>query len=163
MCTQILGHPRPTSRDILAIPSRKQQQQQREAPCISSVSRTSKSRGRDVPPSGSLMSQHCPAQQKPYLKAVFLFLTSSGRLQQHSCRRLAKTTWENSCWESAKVSHKRAFALLTPEEAPLDMAKMLQKASVRAPSCQRMSANTLLCDTLALADMSRETVRPKSC
>ena len=36
-------------------------------------------------------------------------------------------------WESAKVSHKRVFALLTPEIRSWKMAEMLQKTSVRAP------------------------------
>ena len=36
-------------------------------------------------------------------------------------------------WESAKVSHKRVFALLTPEMRGWKMAQMLQKTSVRAP------------------------------
>ena len=39
-------------------------------------------------------------------------------------------------WESAKVSHKRVFALLTPEIRGHEMAQMLQKpafAGVRAP------------------------------
>ena len=50
-------------------------------------------------------------------------------------------------WESAKVSHKRVFALLKPEIRGWKMAQMLQKTSVRAPG-----VNTLLCDTFALAD-----------
>ena len=33
-------------------------------------------------------------------------------------------------WDSAKVSHKRVFALLTPENLQLAMAQMLQKTSV---------------------------------
>ena len=36
-------------------------------------------------------------------------------------------------WESTKVSHKSAFALLTPEIHSYEMAQMLQKNSVRAP------------------------------
>ena len=55
-------------------------------------------------------------------------------------------------WESAKVSHKRVFALLTPEIHSYEMAQMLQKPVFALPGCQRMSVNTLLCDTLALAD-----------
>ena len=55
-------------------------------------------------------------------------------------------------WESAQVSHKRVFALLTTEKAPLDMAKMLQKPVFALLGCQRMSVNTLLCDTLTLAE-----------
>ena len=37
------------------------------------------------------------------------------------------------CWESAKVSHKRVFALLTPEIHSYELTQMLQKTSVRAP------------------------------
>ena len=55
-------------------------------------------------------------------------------------------------WESAKVSHKRVFALLTPEIRSSKMAQMLQKPVFALPGCQRMSVNTLLCDTLGLAD-----------
>ena len=36
------------------------------------------------------------------------------------------------------------------------MAQMLQKPVFALPGCQRMSVNTLLCDTLGLADDSRE-------
>ena len=56
-------------------------------------------------------------------------------------------------WESAKVSHKRVFALLTPEIRSEKMTHMLQKPVFALPGCQRMSVNTLLCDTLALADL----------
>ena len=55
-------------------------------------------------------------------------------------------------WESAKVSHKRVFALLMPEIRGWKMAQMLQKPVFALPGCQRTSVNTLLCDTLALAD-----------
>ena len=55
-------------------------------------------------------------------------------------------------WESAKVSHKRVFALLTPEIHSCEMAQMLQKPVFALPGCQRLSVNTLLCDTLGLAD-----------
>ena len=45
------------------------------------------------------------------------------------------------------------------------MAKMLQKPVFALPGCRRMSVNTLLCDTLALADFlsvgSRERKRKK--
>ena len=57
-------------------------------------------------------------------------------------------------WESAKVSHKRVFALLTPEIHSYEMARMLQKPVFALPGCQRMSVNTLLCDTLALAEQN---------
>ena len=56
-------------------------------------------------------------------------------------------------WESAKVSHKRVFALLTPENPHLEIAQMLQKPVFALPGCQRMSVNTLLCDTLGLAEL----------
>ena len=54
--------------------------------------------------------------------------------------------------ESAKVSHKRVFALLTPEKPQLEMAEMLQKPVFALPGCQLISVNTLLCDALGLAD-----------
>ena len=58
-------------------------------------------------------------------------------------------------WESAKVSHKTVFALLTPEIQSYEMAQMLSKPVFALPGCQRMSGNTLLCNTLALADQSQ--------
>ena len=39
------------------------------------------------------------------------------------------------------------------------MAEMLQKTVFTLPGCQRMSANTLLCDTLTLADAFAERQR----
>ena len=57
-------------------------------------------------------------------------------------------------WEDAKVSHKRVFALLTPEIRSKKMAQMLQKPVFALPGCQRMSVNTLLCDTLGPADFT---------
>ena len=42
-------------------------------------------------------------------------------------------------------------------ELQLDMAKMLQKPMFALPGCQRISVNTLLCDTLGLADLGRKT------
>ena len=50
------------------------------------------------------------------------------------------------------MSHKRAFALLTPEIRSWKIAQMLQKPVFALPGCQRMSVNTLLCDTLGLAE-----------
>ena len=47
---------------------------------------------------------------------------------------------------------KRVFALLTPEIRGKRMAQMLQKPVFALPGCQRMSVNTLLCDTLGLAN-----------
>ena len=55
-------------------------------------------------------------------------------------------------WESAKVSHKRVFALLTPEIPHPETAQMLQKPVFALRGCQPMSVNTLLCDTLGLAE-----------
>ena len=55
-------------------------------------------------------------------------------------------------WESAKVSHKRVFALMTPEIHSHQMVQMLQKPAFALPGCQQMSVNTLLCNTLGLAD-----------
>ena len=62
---------------------------------------------------------------------------------------------EGVIWESARVSHKRVLALLTPEIPQLEMARVLQKPVFALPGCQRMSVNTLLCDTLGLADHCR--------
>ena len=64
------------------------------------------------------------------------------------------TEFPRKRWESAKVSHKRVFALLTPEIHSYEMAQMLQKPVFALPGCQRTSVNTLLCDTLALAEKS---------
>ena len=55
-------------------------------------------------------------------------------------------------WESAKASHKRVFALLTPEIRGWKMAQMLQKPVFALPGCRQTSVNTLLCDTLGLAE-----------
>ena len=55
-------------------------------------------------------------------------------------------------WESAKVSHKRVFALLTPEIRGWRMAQMLQKPVFALPGCQQTSVNTRLCDTLGPAE-----------
>ena len=44
----------------------------------------------------------------------------------------------SSEWESAKVSHKRVFALLTPEIHSYEMAQMLQKPVFALPG---LSAN----------------------
>ena len=49
--------------------------------------------------------------------------------------------------ESAKVSHKRVFALLTPEKPQL-------RSVFALPGCQWTSVNTLLCDTLGLAEQA---------
>ena len=53
---------------------------------------------------------------------------------------------------SAKALHKRVFALLTTEIRGWKMAEMLQKPVFALPGCQRTSVNTLLCDTLELAE-----------
>ena len=42
--------------------------------------------------------------------------------------------------------------LLTPEKPQLEMAKMLQKPVFALQGCQLVSVNTLLCDTLGLAE-----------
>ena len=55
-------------------------------------------------------------------------------------------------WESAKVSHKRVFALLTPDIHSYELAQMLQSPVFALPGCQRMSVNSFLCDTLGLAE-----------
>ena len=49
---------------------------------------------------------------------------------------------------------QRVFVLLTPKIDSYEMAQMLEKKTVLAlPGCQRMSVNTLLCDTLGLAQI----------
>ena len=65
-------------------------------------------------------------------------------------------------WESAKASHKRVFALFTPEIPHLEMAQMLQKPVFVLPGCQPMSVNTLLCDTLGLAEFNM-SLQSRSC
>ena len=68
-------------------------------------------------------------------------------------------------WGSSKVSHKRVFALLTPEIRGYEMAQILQKPVFALPGCQRMSANTLLCDTLGLPDfgLPQKGLRKRGC
>ena len=66
-------------------------------------------------------------------------------------------------WESAKVSHKRVFALLTPEIHSYEWLKSCQKAVFALPGCQRMSVSTLLCDALALADASADNILASDC
>ena len=73
-------------------------------------------------------------------------------ITSHNAMVPAELCWSNVEWESAKVSHKRVFALLTPELPHLEMAQMLQKPVFALPGCQQISVNTLLCDTLGLAD-----------
>ena len=63
--------------------------------------------------------------------------------------------------ESAKVSRKRVFALLTPEIHSCVIAQMVRKPVFALPGCQRMSVNTLLCDTLGLADPHSNRVHAK--
>ena len=58
-------------------------------------------------------------------------------------------------WESAIVSHKMVFALLTPENQHLEMAHVLQKPMFALLRCQQMSVNTLLCDTLGWLTIAR--------
>ena len=70
---------------------------------------------------------------------------------RENCRKVSKN-FLTLFGESAKVSHKRVFALLTPEIRSKKMAQTLQKPVFALPNCQRMSVNTLLCDTLGLAD-----------
>ena len=76
-----------------------------------------------------------------------IFLCNGKPYQSHTKFGLFK------CWESAKVLHKRVFALLAPENMHLEMSQMLQKPVFALPGCQQMSVNTLLCDTLALAEV----------
>ena len=86
-----------------------------------------------------------------------LFFASNSRFMRlfqaalDTCLRLSRQPL--FCWESAKVSHKRVFALLTPEIRGWKMAQMLQKPVFALPGCQGTSVNTLLCDTLGLADL----------
>ena len=44
----------------------------------------------------------------------------------------------------------------------LEMAQMLQKPVFALPGCQRMNVNTLLCDTLGLADSGADLARSES-
>ena len=71
------------------------------------------------------------------------------------CTKQQEIYQESQRWESAKVSHKRLFALLTPEIRGWKMAQMLQKPVFALPGCQWTSVNTLLCDTLGLAETQR--------
>ena len=73
-----------------------------------------------------------------------------GKVANRQSLAFSNSMWNK--WESAKVSHKRVFALLTPEIHSYEMAQMLQKPVFALPGCQRTSVNTLLCDTLALAE-----------
>ena len=66
-------------------------------------------------------------------------------------------------WESAKVSHRRVFALLTPEIPHPETAQMLQKPVFALPGCQPMSVNTLLCDTLGLDEPSQTQTQTQRC
>ena len=52
--------------------------------------------------------------------------------------------------QSIALKHPLVFALLTPETHSYEMAQMLQKPVFALLGCQRMSVNTLLCDTLGL-------------
>ena len=79
--------------------------------------------------------------------------------QTHAVRFLSARVLQRKVWESAKVSHIRVFALLTPEIPHLEMAQMLQKPVFVLPGCQPMSVNTLLCDTLGLAEGSKSQPR----
>ena len=65
-----------------------------------------------------------------------------------------------ACGRAPKYRTKRVFALLTPEIRGLKMAQMPQKPVFALPGCQRTSVNTLLCDTLGLADtfLTRESM-----
>ena len=61
-----------------------------------------------------------------------------------------------------RQSIARVFALLTPDIHSYEMAQMLQKPLFALRGCQRMSVNTLLCDTLALAEKrSRRPISSK--
>ena len=53
-----------------------------------------------------------------------------------------------------KVPHKKVFPLSTPEIHSQKWLKRCQKPVFALPGCQRMSVNTLLCDTLALARLA---------
>ena len=86
-----------------------------------------------------------------FLWARGFFRTIFGHFLDDSCL-FGRCFCFNFKWESAKVSHRRVFALLTPEIPHLEMAQMLQKPVFALPGCQQMSVNTLLCDTLALAE-----------
>ena len=89
-----------------------------------------------------------PTQSHPLLLSKLILGKALCSSSQHG----RELSWKATNWESAKVSHKRVFALLTPEIHSYEMAQMLQKPVFALPGCQRTSVNTLLCDTLALAD-----------
>ena len=100
-----------------------------------------------------VLNTHSDMHAVPAFHCIHMFKTHFFRTRVFKTRRRAV----NLCfqcvqsWESAKVSHKRVFALLTPEIHTYEMAQMLQTPVFALPGCQRMSVNTLLCDTLQLA------------
>ena len=53
---------------------------------------------------------------------------------------------------SQSIAQKGVRAVDAQHSQP-EMAKMLQKPVFALPACQPMSANTLLCDTLGLAEI----------
>ena len=53
--------------------------------------------------------------------------------------------------ERQSIAQKRVRAI-EARNSKLEMAQMLQEPVFALPGCQRMSVNTLLCDTLGLAD-----------
>ena len=116
----------------------------------------------EIAPKGPFLAQLAPFGPSPRLLSPPLdFPEIRSDLKSHDSNRNPEffsircdvfTLFFKYVWESAKVSHKRVFALLTPEIHSYEMAQMLQKPVFALPGCQRTSVNTLLCDTLALAE-----------
>ena len=66
-------------------------------------------------------------------------------------KRLAALFWCPSPFLQQVIAHK-GVQLLRPENCGWKWLNMLQKPVFALPGCQRISVNTLLCDTLGLAD-----------
>ena len=51
---------------------------------------------------------------------------------------------------------QKSVRAIDARNSQLEVAQMLQKPVFALPGCQRMRVNTLLCDTLGLAEMERQ-------
>ena len=60
--------------------------------------------------------------------------------------------------ERQSIAQKGVRAI-DARNSQLEMAQVLQKPVFALPGCQQMSVNTLLCDTLALADTVSTSLR----
>ena len=58
---------------------------------------------------------------------------------------------------------QKAVRAIDARNSQLEMGLMLQKPVFALPGCQRMSVNTLLCDTLGLADSMEVRLAIKQC